>query len=109
MQSGGQVGCNFALRLLAIADLRNQGWRRFCLAHSGHWGRLNISSIATISTSHLTQQVAQILTAKRDNTPWITAAEWAHGYFLNLDELPENTPQCIAVIDRFEGRSLQGN
>lgn len=62
---------------------------------------LEIHKMPSISTGHLTKEVADILTAQRDGNPWCPCAAWEYGYFLFLDE-PEASeapvPQCLLDI-----------
>lgn len=62
---------------------------------------LEIHKMPSISTGHLTKEVADILTAQGDGNPWCPCATWEYGYFLFLDE-PEAglapVPQCLLDI-----------
>lgn len=62
---------------------------------------LEIHKIPMISTAHLTKEVADVLTERRDGNPWCPCAAWEFGYFLFLDE-PEAgrtpVPQCLLDI-----------
>lgn len=62
---------------------------------------LEIHKMPSISTDHLTKEVADILTAQGDGNPWCPCAAWEYGYFLFLDE-PEasetTVPQCLLDI-----------
>ena len=62
---------------------------------------LEIHKIPMISTAHLTREVADVLTKRRDGNPWCPCAAWDYGYFLFLDN-PEDcetpVPQCLLDI-----------
>lgn len=62
---------------------------------------LEIHKIPMISTAHLTREVADVLTKRRDGNPWCPCAAWEFGYFLFLDN-PEAgrapVPQCLLDI-----------
>lgn len=59
---------------------------------------MELHTIAVISTSHLSQDVARILTAQGNNNPWVSCSSWEHGFFLHLEELEQSTPQCLIDI-----------
>lgn len=62
---------------------------------------LEIHKIPMISTAHLTKEVADVLTERRNGNPWCPCAAWEFGYFLFLYE-PEAgrtpVPQCLLDI-----------
>ncbi|MDF9778843.1 hypothetical protein [Pseudomonas baetica] len=65
---------------------------------------MEIHSLPVISTSHITQEVAERLTKEGNNNPWCPSASWEHGFFLHLDELEARAsetvtiPQCLIDI-----------
>lgn len=62
---------------------------------------LEVHTIPMVSTCHITKEVADTLTAKGDDNPWVCCAQWGYGYFLHLDDLesaPEPVPQCLLDI-----------
>jgi len=62
---------------------------------------LEIYKIPNISTAHLTEKVANVLTEKRNDNPWVPCMEWQHGFLLFLDDLESNeeeVPQCLVDI-----------
>lgn len=62
---------------------------------------ISVHQIPVISTGHLTQEVAERLTANGDKNPWCPCAEWEFGFFLYLDEPEaglEEPPQCLLDI-----------
>ena len=65
---------------------------------------LEIHKMPSISTGHLTKEVADILTAQGDGNPWCPCATWEYGYFLFLDE-PEAglapVPKTVSPATRW--------
>ena len=62
---------------------------------------ITILRVPTISTGHLTEEVAAQLTNQGDKNPWCPCAEWDYGFFLYLEEPEargEETPQCLLDI-----------
>lgn len=64
---------------------------------------MEIQQIPVISTSHLSQEVAEQLTAQGNNNPWVSCASWDHGFFIctqKLDDLENaaGAPQCLLDI-----------
>lgn len=61
--------------------------------------KIETQTIPTISTAHLTKEVAEQLT--RDGgmkARWVACAPWTYGYFMYLDDVPEEAPQCLHDI-----------
>lgn len=52
-------------------------------------------TIPVLSTSHLCQRTAEILTELGQASPWVTCAAWEHGFFLELGGYLEDAPLCI--------------
>lgn len=59
---------------------------------------MEMHTLPIISISHITPEVAHALSAQRENNPWVAGAVWEFGYFLHLDELAEDTPQCLIDV-----------
>lgn len=62
---------------------------------------IEVHEIPVISTSHLTEEVAKLLTELKGQNPWTPCATWEYGYFLFLDrpeESDEDVPQCLLDI-----------
>lgn len=59
---------------------------------------MEMHTLPIISISHITPDVAHLLSSQRENNPWVAGAAWEFGYFLHLDELPEDTPRCLVDI-----------
>jgi hypothetical protein len=65
---------------------------------------MEIHSLPVISTSHITQEVAERLTKEGNNNSWCVCASWENGFFLHLDDLEaavcqdDSTPQCLFDI-----------
>lgn len=65
---------------------------------------MELQTLPVISTNHLTQEVAERLTASGNKNPWCVCASWEHGFFLHLDDLEaaeceaDPMPQCLIDI-----------
>ena len=59
---------------------------------------MRTNTMPVLSTGHLDEQTAAILTELGDANPWVACAEWEYGYFLYLDEPDESAPKCLHDI-----------
>lgn len=68
---------------------------------------MEIHSIPCISTAHLTQEVAEQLSALGNDNPWVTCAPWEHGYFICTQGIENKlmneveVPQCLLDIKKW--------
>ena len=63
--------------------------------------KIEIHRIPVISTAHLTKEVAELLTRKRNNNPWLPCVEWEYGYLLHFGDLEargSKAPKCLIDI-----------
>jgi len=58
---------------------------------------LEIHSLPVITTAHITQEVAALLTKEGNNNPWCPCASWEHGFFLHLDELEVRASETVTI------------
>lgn len=58
---------------------------------------MEIHSLPVISTSHISQEVAERLTKEGNNNPWCPCASWEHGFFLHLDELEVRESETVTI------------
>ncbi|MHC5194928.1 DUF5983 family protein [Pseudomonas frederiksbergensis] len=75
---------------------------------------MEIHSLPVISTAHLTEEVAALLTKEGNNNPWCPCASWEYGFFLHLDDLEARMsetvtiPQCLIDIrDWLRAKNLR--
>ena len=54
--------------------------------------------IPSISTGHLSEKVAAELGERGDSNPWTICAVYEYGFFLYVDYLDEQVPQCLKDI-----------
>lgn len=59
---------------------------------------LEVMQVPVISTAHLDQETARRLTEEGNNNLWCTCVEWEHGFFLYIDDLGDDAPQCLRDI-----------
>jgi hypothetical protein len=59
---------------------------------------LEVHQVPVISTAHLTEETSKALTALGNENTWCVCASWEHGFFLYLDELDDDVPQCLRDI-----------
>lgn len=61
----------------------------------------NITKVPEISTSHLDQETAEMLTDKGDDNPFVTCAPYQNGYFIwaCAERMPEDSPQCLKDLN----------
>jgi hypothetical protein len=68
------------------------------------YAQMEMISLPVISTSHLTQEVAETLTALGNDNCWVPCAAWPHGFFISLKSIEENVaegeevPKCLQDI-----------
>lgn len=62
---------------------------------------MEVLSMPVISTCHLDKATNARLTAEGDENPWITCAEHEYGYFMHLNEVPEDAPKCLRDISQW--------
>lgn len=90
----------------------------------GHYAGVNVRTallelqmeshtLPIISTAHLTQEVANVLSTEGNKNPWCICAAWEYGFFVHLDDLEAREvdglkiPQClIDVRDWLRSKNL---